>query len=158
MYDFLTSEGWWVETIITASIGAGAAIIAAIISYNFSISKIKDTALRIIEKVENVLQPGQIKISNENSNLAHDHKDILGKITKLSLDTEFLKDETLKNMNKNELALKSELKTQQVVDAINALNSEIGNLRIENAILKKENESLKQQLYPHIERGHGLGL
>ncbi len=70
MFDFLTSEVWWMETII-------AAAITAITTYLLATSKMK----KGIEKTNEILEKANFietktEFSKEHTNLSNDHKDI----------------------------------------------------------------------------------
>ncbi len=52
MCDFLTTEVWWMETIISSLITAGVVLVGYILTYNFNIVKIKDKLSRIEKDIE----------------------------------------------------------------------------------------------------------
>ena len=151
MFDFLTSEVWWMETIIAAVIEGLVTIVGALIgglvAYKIASNETKKGVERINEILDKVnLIETKANFSNDHQNLKRDHSDLLEKMSDVSKTASFLKDETIKTKAIREEASKRELNPQIIVDTITALTTELAELKAENENLKKENASLKGQL------------
>lgn len=84
MYDFLLSETWWMKTIITALIAAGATIISAIIAYRSKIQK-------VLEKEDN-LSTEHKGLERKHDDLSSEHKDLSGEHKSLSSEHKEIRD------------------------------------------------------------------
>lgn len=75
MYDFFYSEVWWMDTIWTGLITAGATIVAAIIAYQVSISKLLDRSEALLKEHE-AREEEHSDLSKEHSDRSKEHKEL----------------------------------------------------------------------------------
>lgn len=72
MYDFLLTEAFWMDTIISSIIAGISAIIGSIIVYQYNIRKIVDNTNQIPKNKEKMVEEHSL-LSKEHLSLAKDH-------------------------------------------------------------------------------------
>lgn len=93
MYNFMYSGEFWMESIVTGCIAAGATIIGAIIMYQFSLHKILDNTNQLVGDINerkkdkmflteehHDLSKEHSGLSKEHVNLSKEHSSILDKV------------------------------------------------------------------------------
>ncbi len=162
MCDFLTTEVWWMETIISSLITAGVVLVGYILTYNFNIVKIKDKLSRIekdIGEKKNELAVGHNGLSAEHKGLSSEHSRIIELQNLLQNTSQAIKAEQQEGRHKLERLLEKEavqeeryrllssdkqrlvVKVQDGSQAFNALIDEIERL---NQLCQQQQQTLEQ--------------
>lgn len=152
MYDFLLSEAWWMKTIITALIAAGATIISAIIAYRSKIQKVLE---KILEKEDNLstehkrLEQKHGDLSSEHKSLSSEHKeirDIANQIFAFQREQVAVRQEAARHMphemELNKLVYSVFEHNKNLIDSNIDLQNELSQIQFRNHELQEE---LKQK-------------
>lgn len=146
MFEFLFSEVWWMEIIIAALITAVFTLTGSLVFYNYR--------LKVIKIDTEGLSKEHARLETGHKDLSKEHKDLSKENHELSKDLGYkvdgIRELIVIEQNDQKHRHNSLTDNQKViVDSINNLKgfaSEMEKLQLENKNLKKENQSLKQQL------------
>lgn len=155
MYDFLFSEVYWMDAIISALITGAVTIVAAIITYQVKISKILNNSQESNKRSEKLLEKSNA-LSSEHKDLSSEHKDLSSEHKQIITMGTDIKT-TVQDINKivSEEKIKQEFRYNNltekqkdilnITNAVQSLQSELLRLQSENAILRERVEILSRE-------------
>lgn len=141
MYEFLLQEEWWMDTIVSALISAGATLLIAYLAYADKVKNIgKDVehVKEILNAHSNMFEKEHNKRSGEHKDLAGEHKELSGEHRELSKEHREIKDEI------HQMLIYQESEKTARETASRKLPEESGLVNMANAVFRN-NERLQQE-------------
>lgn len=148
MYDFLFSEVYWMDAIISALITGAVTIVAAIITYQVKISKILNNSQESNKRSEKLLEKSNA-LSSEHKDLSSEHKQIITMGTDIKTTVQDINKIVSEEKIKQEFRYNNLTEKQKdilnITNAVQSLQSELLRLQSENAILRERVEILSRE-------------
>lgn len=149
MFDFIFSEVWWMEIIVSALIGGIVTLLAAFWAIGPKLKALskehenlkEDHKLRAQEH-EGIKE----KIEDRYIQLYKEHRGIEMRMENIRNTIQYVKDETIKVAENRHALTSQQLDIQKTVLHISAMMDELQKLQARCAVLEHENKELKARL------------
>lgn len=165
MYEFILTEVWWMEALISSLITAVVTIVGSLVVYNYKMSKIIDNTDTLISN-DDSLKEGQHGLFNDHHKLSKEHQEIKNDIKQnivaemrtlnTVLTEEKIKQEfRYKNLDSSQKSIVDSVENlREISNEMMRLKNENDNLWNENYTLKEKSKSLEEKLRHYKDRGH----
>ena len=149
MFDFLLTEEWWMDTLVTTIITASAAIVAAIIAGTLSNRKIDKTIAlhdKDLSHHEKLSGDRRSALSGEHRQLAQAGQQLGKQISDVATTATYLKEEQLREAGKVSELKDAQQELHQSARQIGEFAKAFTDLAAENSELKQEIKTLRQEI------------
>ena len=144
MFDFLSSEVWWMETIISALITGAVAVVGYFFMYNHNLKSMAKDIRDTIEQNKGLAEDHK-GLSDEHKALSKEQALMAKDVSAIVSATSYLKDESLKEQNSRGALNRRELDLHDIMLQLADMIKENRELQTKNKELAANINALQQE-------------